>query len=148
MRHGEAKSTNDSIEPELTANGKNQVSKVASYSANKNVSFTQVHHSRKKRARQTAEIMINKLIPGLVPHEHNKISPNDDPAIITAEIDLWDEDTLITSHLPFIPDLFSSLTGRDAYSSSISFEPATLICLEKIKNSEWELKWFISPSAI
>lgn len=148
MRHGEAKSNAQNIEPELTESGKTQVKKIANNLSIKDVSFTQVYHSKKKRAHQTAEIMIDILTPGLTARVHNKISPNDDPEIIFKEMSNWNEDTLITSHLPFVPDLITLLTGRDAYTFSISFEPATLVCLEKNNNSNWDLKWSIAPSEI
>ncbi len=148
MRHGEALSPNKDPERGLTDKAKFSIKKLAQQLHNNGVTFNQVFHSSKKRAFETAEIMSQIISPGIKPVLHKYITPNDDPNVISNEISRWNEDTLITSHLPFVPNLMSLLTGEDAFLSAISFETGTVVCLEKDDNANWRLNWTTSPSEI
>ena len=148
MRHGEALSPQKDPERGLTDNGKSKVELVAKYLVDQGITFSQVLHSKKKRARETAEIMGNIIAPDVALTVHDKITPNDDPNIIFSEINSWDEDTLIASHLPFVPNLMTLLTEKDAYMTAITFETATVICLEKVNSYKWEFQWSTAPTEI
>ena len=148
MRHGEALSPQADPERGLTDNGKDKISLVAKHLFDKNVNFTRVFHSKKKRACETAVIMIQTLSPDVKPVEHSHIAPNDDPSLIISEINDWDEDTLIASHLPFVPNLITALTGQDAYLSAITFETGTVVCLERTDKASWAIQWSTAPSEI
>lgn len=147
MRHGEALSLQIDPERGLTDNGKLKIKQVATHLQKSNVSFEQVFHSKKKRARETAEIMLDTLSPDIIPQLHQDINPNDDPDVILSEIYGWDKDTLITSHLPFVPNLITQLTGQDAYLTAITFETGTVVCLEK-EGTTWHIAWSVSPSEL
>jgi len=147
MRHGEALSPQIDPERGLTDDGKLKVQLIAAHLKNLDVSFNNVFHSKKKRARETAEIMMNTLSPNAKLSLHQHISPEDDPSFIFSEIMAWDEDTLITSHLPFVPNLITLLTGKDAYLTKITFETSTVVCLEKNQDA-WNITWSIAPSEI
>ena len=149
MRHGEALSPQQDPKRGLTDNGKARIKHVANYLKGKKVSFKQIFHSSKKRARETAEIMGQTISPDIKLQSHQSIAPNDDPNSIINEIIVWDEDTLIASHLPFVPNLMTQLTGQDAYLSAITFETGTVVCLEKKNNTDvWKVAWATSPSEI
>ena len=148
MRHGEALSPDKDPEQGLSDNGKLRIEKLAQQLAGKEMSFSQVFHSPKKRARQTAEIMISHISPGTTAVVHQHIAPNDDPQMIASEINDWSDDTLITSHLPFVPNLMSLLTGEDAFLSNISFETGTVVCLVRNEQAAWFIDWATSPSHI
>jgi len=148
MRHGEALSPQVDPERGLTNNGKLKIEHVATHLKETDVTFKRIFHSKKKRARETAEIMAQTISPEVKPELHQYITPNDDPGLIINEINNWNEDTLITSHLPFVPNLMTSLTGQDAYLSAISFETGTIVCLEKNDNDVWGVTWATSPSEI
>lgn len=146
MRHGEALSTQIDPERGLSDNGKLKIQLVATHLHDKDISFKHIYHSKKKRARETAEIMAKTLSPNAELKLHNYIKPEDDPNIILAEINSWTEDTLIASHLPFVPNLLTQLTGEDAYLTKITFETGTIVCLEKDKG--WKISWSTAPSEI
>lgn len=148
MRHGEALSPQVDPERGLTDNGKLKIESVANYLQQQGLMFQQVYHSKKKRAQQTAEIMTRLISPEITPAIHQNITPNDDPNLILSEIYSWDEDTLITSHLPFIPNLMTLLTGKDAFLTPITFETGTIICLQKNNSANWMLEWSTCPSEI
>ena len=147
MRHGEALSPQIDPERGLSENGKLSVLLVAEHIKKSDISFNHVFHSKKKRARETAEIMARTLSPTAEIALRNNVSPEDDPNIIFSEINTWNEDTLIASHLPFVPNLITLLTGKDAYLTKITFETATLVCLEKDK-ADWNISWSTAPSEI
>lgn len=147
MRHGEALSPQIDPERGLTDNGKIKVQLIATHLKNLDISFQHVFYSKKKRARETAEIMMNTLALKAKMSLHQHIAPEDDPSFIFSEIVMWDEDTLITSHLPFVPNLITLLTEKDAYLTKITFETATVVCLEKTQNT-WSIIWSTAPSEI
>lgn len=148
MRHGEALSPQVDPERGLTDAGKVKIKLVATHLLNTGVTFKQIFHSNKKRAHETSEIMSQIISPEVKPVLHKNITPNDDPGLLVAEIISWDEDTLITSHLPFVPNLMSLLTGEDVFLSAISFEAGTVVCLEKHNSANWSVNWSTSPSEI
>ena len=147
MRHGEALSPQIDPERGLTDNGKLKIESVAKYLQQQGITFRQVFHSKKKRACETAEIMTRILSPDITPALHQNITPNDDPNLIISEINSWDEDTLITSHLPYVPNLMTLLTGKDAFITPITFETGTIVCLKK-NNKNWTFDWSTCPSEI
>lgn len=112
------------------------------------LSLSRFYTAKKKRARQTAEIMVHNIAPDVTPTLHQHITPNDDPGLIISEINTWNEDTLITSHLPYVPHLITLLTGKDAFLSAITFETGTVVCLEKNNNSDWSIMWSTCPSEL
>lgn len=153
MRHGEAAELQEDPARGLTTEGKEKIEKLAQHLFDKGMSFAQAYHSTKKRAQQTAEIIINKISPETKEKIHQNIKPNDDPEPFSSEINSWLDhepcnDTLVVSHLPFMPNLISLLTKEDVYSTSISFEPGTVVCLENNGNSNWKILWSTSPSEI
>ncbi len=148
MRHGQALSPQLDPERGLTDSGKLKIERIATHLQKTGVTFKQIFHSKKKRAQETAEIMTRIISADVTPELHENITPNDDPELIFAEISSWDGDTLITSHLPFVPNLITLLTGQDAYLTSISFETGTVVCLQKNEASSWSILWATSPSEI
>lgn len=148
MRHGEAASKEDDPKQGLSNNGKHAIEKLAhklSHQAHQSkeqkINVEQVFHSEKARAQQTAEIMASILAPGVTPHCRGNLKPNDNPEEILSDIETWATDTLITSHLPFIPNLLNLLTK---HQQSIRFNPGTIVCLSK-GNSHWNVEWVASP---
>lgn len=145
MRHG--KYTDATIDPELGLSdaGKVEIERLAKELSSQGVSFSQVFHSEKKRARETAEIMARFIAPGVSVTTHKHIKPNDDPAILLEEISLWHEDTLVASHLPFVPSLLARLTSNASAISQIGFEPGTIVSLSKSDENNWQIDWVAAP---
>jgi phosphohistidine phosphatase len=142
MRHGQASDVGVDPDQGLSANGRSEVQQLANRLVNRGLNFTRVYHSSKARARQTAEIMRTTLSPGADISEHTSIKPNDNPDTLISDINGWHQDVLVVSHLPFLPTLITKLTGDSL--GSISFQPATLICLVQ-NNQAWELEWVVTP---
>jgi len=141
MRHGEAAS--EQIDPQqgLSAHGRAGIENLATRLAGQDIQFAQIFHSDKTRAKQTAEIMGRILAPGLMPEQRSGLKPNDDPHKLIAEIESWQQDTLICSHLPFVPSLIVQLSGQP---QGMGFVPGTIVCLEK-ENHVWKINWMETP---
>lgn len=143
MRHGLA--SDISVDPEqgLSDTGRQDVRRLADRLKQKGMTFAQVLHSNKARARQTAEIMRHTLSANAASNVHTAIKPNDNPDVLVADIDGWQQDTLIVSHLPFLPNLLNRLVGPS--SVDIAFHPATVVCIRGDMDSGWETEWTESP---
>ena len=141
MRHGRAQNKNIDPDQGLSDEGRTEVLQLASKLTAHDVHFGQIIHSSKTRARQTAELVRGAISDSTECMESDDIKPNDDPEIILNKIPDWTVDTLIVSHLPFIPGLIQKLCPGN---STIIFETATMACLEK-KGMNWEVLWVESP---
>ena len=141
MRHGEAATKDIDPEQGLTKNGKAAIEQLATRLSDQGMHFSQVVHSEKTRARQTAEIMSHIVSPNASRQQQANLTPNSNPAELLDEINHWVEDTLIVSHLPFIPSLLSRLVEEP---QAIVFQPGTIVSLSK-EGHLWRLDWVMSP---
>ena len=142
MRHGQAEDTGQ--EQTLTAAGRADIENLASMLGRHGIHVERILHSGKTRARQTAEIMASHISDAVKPEVHPHIKPNDNPQALLGDIHQWNDDTLVVSHLPFLPTLLSLLTPAISGHSAISFEPGTIICLSPA-DDVWEIEWVESP---
>ena len=144
MRHGQAAATAQLPEQTLTREGQAGIERLARMLGRQGIRVGQVFHSGKMRARQTAEIMAAQIAADVEPGIHPHIKPNSDPQQLVNDIDHWHEDTLVVSHLPFIPALLGLLTADAGGSYAITYEPGTIICLSR-QNNGWQLEWVEAP---
>ncbi len=141
MRHGQAASPQVDPQRGLTSAGRHEVEQLARRLQARGIHFEQVFHSEKARAQQTAEIMSGILAPEVTPRVHKGMRPDDDPSLLWPEIESWQQDTLIASHLPFVPNLLITLTGQPP---GVAMVPGTIICLQK-DSDDWRIAWLESP---
>ena len=141
MRHGQAASPQVDPQQGLSDTGRSEIEQLAKRLAGEGIRFSQVFHSDKARAQQTAEIMTSVLSPNVIPQMRIGLKPNDDPRDLLADIQSWHKDTLIASHLPFVPGLLAELTGQP---QGMGFVPGTVICLTR-DNDDWQIEWIESP---
>lgn len=137
MRHGQAESPSIDPQRDLTAEGKREIEQIANSLVKKSVHLDQVFHSGKRRAHQTAQVIAGIVAPDLSPQSMDNLKPNDNPEKIIDIIKQWTDDTLIVSHLPFIPTLLNRLTQTQ---HNIYFNPGTVACLNRSKDL-WQLEW-------
>lgn len=141
MRHGQAAGKDVDPEQGLSSDGKSAIEQLAHTLSGQETGFRWVFHSEKTRARQTAEIMSHIISPEAVCQQRENLTPNSNPDDLLEEINRWSDDTLIVSHLPFIPSLLSRLVEKP---QAIVFQPGTIVCLSK-EGHLWRLDWIMSP---
>jgi phosphohistidine phosphatase len=144
MRHGDA--SQESGNP-LSTKGISAVNAVADFLAQRKVSLYCIEHSTKLRARQTAEMLAQKLHPvgGVV--ETEGVAPLDDPTQWAGNLRLRHDDILLVSHLPYLPKLFSLLLCGYQDESIVTLPSASILCLER--NADlYSLQWMITPDLV
>jgi len=145
MQHGKPVPKEENPEKPLSAQGKNDVERMAEFLQKRGAMVDKIFHSGKSRARQTAEIMTSRLNPEVEPEKKSGLSPMDDVKEMASQINEEEKDLLITGHLPHLAKLASLLiTGSDAVPI-IRFQQGGVVCLEKGEGGRWTVTWVIIP---
>lgn len=147
VRHGHAAAgTSDALRP-LSAQGRDEVTRLAHFAMRAHVKVEQVWHSPKLRAKETAELLARTAEFGADLIEREGLSPEDDPGEVLAELEMQYEDVCIVSHMPFVSYLTSGLLLGTAHPI-LRFDTATMVCLEREALGAWRLAWLVSPAVI
>lgn len=145
VQHGEALAKEENPERPLSAQGEHDVCNVASQLGDAGVRVARIWHSGKQRAALSAEILAGKVLSSRTIDAIKGISPNDPVAEFASDADVWDEDTLVVGHLPFMSRLVSLLTVGDAEHALVHFTPGSVVCLQRQDDHQWVLAWMIRP---
>ncbi|MFV1997814.1 MAG: phosphohistidine phosphatase SixA [Acidiferrobacterales bacterium] len=144
-QHGDATSKEENPDRPLSRKGAIDTENIARFLGRTNITVASVAHSGKLRAEQTAEILIEQLIPGIAPAINHNINPLDLPAVVAEEIEQWLDDVLLVGHLPHLAKLATLLLTSHEQPAIITFTPGTVACLERNEDGHWSLKWLLSP---
>jgi phosphohistidine phosphatase len=137
VRHGEAKREDVDPERHLTDGGVEEVRRIATEAVNDlDARPVRILHSRKARARQTAEIWGGLV--GTDVAEADGLSPNDDPARWAARLESEGDGVMLVGHLPHLERLAGLLVTGDADRPVAGFPAGGLVCLERTDGS-WEV---------
>ena len=134
----------DSQRP-LSDRGRAEVNAMAQRAIARGVAVAAIYHSGILRARQTAELVAAVLAPEQGVRELGGSCPDDDPAIVKAELDIAVQSVMLVSHLPYLGRLAGLLITGDAERSVIEFAPATLACITR-QPAGWKVNWSISAA--
>lgn len=148
IQHAEAKREEEDPERHLTEKGKVDIKKVASFVSQKGISITQIFHSGKTRAFETAKVLGEHLKPekGLI--EAEGLSPLDEPALWSERLSKMDQDIAIVGHMPHLGKLSSLLLSGDAQKDLIDFKMGGIVCLRRFEDGKWKLQWMIVPEML
>lgn len=144
VRHGESKSELEDPAKPLSDDGREEIRRVARYAAAIGIDVVQIRHSDRLRARQTAEILAEHLVPRLGIREGEGLAPGDEPDRIRADLEDADESLMLVGHLPHLSRLISVLVVGDSEREIIRPETGTMICLVKIERG-FRLSWVLTP---
>lgn len=146
VRHGDALSAADDSARSLSPKGLKECEIMGEFLRRNKITVSQVYHSSKERAIQTANILGHhmqiadkniKALPGLQP---------EDPVIpIAVYCNQWQEDTMLVGHLPFMARLAAQLMTEHEDIPCVDFQSAAILCVEKIDILRWCLRWFAHP---
>lgn len=145
MRHGEYVAENFQQGGALSKKGINDIKLLANFLQPANLHVSQILHSGKLRAQQTAEIMTTGLICEQTPQIYSQINPQDDVNIFIHSMTHSEEDILVVGHLPFMGRLVSQLLTGNENKEIIIFYPGTLVCLESSEAPIWTINWVLTP---
>lgn len=140
LRHGDAVSANENPARPLSPGGRQEIERTARIALERNVVISVIYHSGILRAFESAEIMGRLLAPTLSLEEHAGLLPEDDPAIVKAELEGAEHSILLVGHLPYLNRLAALLVNGDPDRAVVEFLPAMMACLAKV-NDRWKVVW-------
>ena len=148
VQHGEACAKDVDPDRPLTERGEEEIDRLAIFLRQAGIRFDRVIHSGKLRAVQTANRLANVVAPGLESESSGLINPNDSPKAFDWQSGSWDRDTLVVGHLPFIARLVAHLVIEDENKPITAYRPGSIVCLERINDSQWQINWMIRPELL
>lgn len=146
IRHGDAVSAAGNAERTLSALGRQQAAHAARTLVEHDAAIPCVYHSGILRARQTAEIIAQALDPAPKVQSHAGLLPEDDPAIVAAELDSLDRSIALVGHLPYLRRLAGLLIYGDLERAAVDFLPATVLCGSR-SGERWKINWISASGA-
>ena len=145
IQHGKSLSKDQDPDQGLSAEGIAETERMAKLAGDYEIAVTQIRHSVKTRARQTAEIFAGALNPDQGILEVVGIKPLDDVAAYAAGIDPG-EDVMLVGHLPFMERMTSFLITGSIDKPVVKFQNSGIVCLEKDPESQaWVIQWTLMP---
>lgn len=147
MQHGEAlPSDQDPVRP-LTRKGENDVRQMAAYlRANTDIAISEVIHSGKIRARQTAEPIAASLSIPLGSDHHLK--PGDDPLHWAGILRTRQKNLMLVGHMPHLQRLADLLLIGEDGKGVVNFRNAGVVCLGRQIGGSWKIEWVFTPAIL
>jgi len=146
IQHGKSLPKDQDPDQGLSEDGTTETERIASLARDYGVRVSQIRHSVKTRARQTAEILARALKPQNDIQEISGIKPMDDVAACAAKIDP-DENVMLVGHLPFMERITSYLITGSIDQPLIKFQNSGIVCLDKDPGTQgWVIKWTLMPN--
>ncbi len=148
-QHGEAVPKAADAGRPLSGQGSSDVRAIAALLQSAGVRVERVWHSGKLRAEQTARLLASALLPrGRKPQAIEGIGPNAPVAEFSVDADVWEDDTLVVGHLPFMARLVALLTTGDSERDIVAYCPGSVVCLERADAGHWVVLWMIRPDIL
>jgi phosphohistidine phosphatase len=143
VQHGEAKTEAEDPQRSLTPKGENEVRSVAAIAKKMGLNPSQIYHSGKLRAEQTAAI-IGKVLDKPVEAAQG-MAPMDDIQLWADKINHSEKELMLIGHLPYLEKLTSYLITGDENIRPVLFRFGAINCLEQKENKKWAIRWILSP---
>ena len=144
-QHGLALDSEEDPQRPLSKRGRDDVRRAARLLGDAGVEVARAWHSGKLRAEQTAMLLAEHVLPAGKPEVVEGIAPNDPVGEFVEDVDVWQEDTLVVGHLPFMSRLVSVLVTGDPEHACVQFTPGTVVCLERAGSDRWLINWMLPP---
>ena len=145
VQHGKSLPKDQDPDQGLSAAGIAETERIAKLAKEDNIGVSQIRHSVKTRARQTAEIFAKAINPKQGIREVEGIKPLDDVAEYAAGIDPA-ENIMLVGHLPFMERLTSFLIMGSIDKPVFKFQNSGIVCLDKDPEAQaWIIRWTLMP---
>jgi phosphohistidine phosphatase len=148
LQHGAALASEVDPARPLSETGRQDVQAVADFLKGAGIRVDRVWHSGKSRAEQTAQLLAKAVLPRGKIEMVGGIGPNDDVAGFVSDADVWEQDILVTGHLPFLSRLVARLVAGDPEHEIVGFLPGSVVCLERRDVNRWILLWMLRPDLL
>lgn len=150
VQHGAAVPKDEDPARPLSAGGREDVKRVASFLGRSRLTVARVIHSGKRRALETALLLTEVIGPGSVVEEAAAgLDPDDSTDRLADAIDDWTEDTLVVGHLPFMGRMVARLIAGAEDAPVVHYTPGTVVCLERGGNGGgWMIAWVLTPELL
>lgn len=148
VQHGEAVSKEMDPERPLSERGRADVQRLARLMQADGIRVDRVIHSGKQRAAQTARILAQVMAPDVVLQVSENINPNDNVKVFDWQRECNNRDLLAVGHLPFMAKLASHLLSHDENIVPVAFSPGSMVCLEYLGETGWQLDWMLRPELL
>lgn len=147
VQHGIARPPAEDHEPELTAVGRQEVMRMASWAAAAGVEVDEIRHSGKLRAMQTAKLLADSLGPARGAVAISGLKPMDDVQVLAEALEGEAEPVMLVGHLPHLSRLAGFLLSGDTEAHLVDFRNSGLVCLAR-EESHWCLRWAVTPELV
>jgi phosphohistidine phosphatase len=149
VRHGEARPKSEDPARSLTDRGREDVARVAAFARRAGAEVTQIRHSGKRRAQETAAILAEHLQPAAGDVAVQGLAPLDGVVPLAELLSRESRPLMFVGHLPFMGRLAGLLVAGDPERSVVSFAPGGIVCLERASPSRsWVIRWVVTPDLL
>ncbi|MGD2096210.1 MAG: phosphohistidine phosphatase SixA [Desulfobacterales bacterium] len=148
VQHGKSLPKDQDPDQGLSEEGKAETKLIAKTAKEKGISVSQIRHSVKTRARQTAEILARSLNPTQGVQEISGIKAMDDVSEAAADLDPA-ENTMLVGHLPFMERMTAFLITGSIDKPVFKFQNSGIVCLDKDPDTQaWVILWALLPNIV
>ena len=145
IQHGKSLPKDQDPDQGLSDEGIAETERIAHLAKEHGLTVSQIRHSVKTRARQTAEIFARSLNPQQGIQEVSGIKPLDDVTEYAANIDP-DENIMLVGHLPFMERITSYLISGSIDQTVFKFQNSGIVCLDKDPDKQsWVILGALTP---
>ena len=148
VQHGASRSEAEDPQRGLTDDGRRVVEQMARHLTEIEVTVDRIEHSDKLRARQTAEIIAERLRPAEGAKQVSGMGPNDDIHPLRDRLETESRNMMLVGHLPYLSRLFSALLAIEPDHMLIEFRMGGVVALGRSEHGEWRLRWAITPDSL
>ncbi len=145
VQHGHAVTKSENPDRPLSEQGREDVQRLACRLGDAAIDVPRIWHSGKLRAEETAALLARKIQAAGKPEAIKGILPNDPVTEFASDADVWDEDTMVVGHLPFMSRLLSLLLSSDMDARLVQFLPGSVVCMERVESDGWMINWMLRP---
>ncbi len=149
VQHGKNLPKDVDEEKGLSDEGAAEVKNVAQTAKAFGLTVSEIRHSGKKRAHQTAEIYSQILNDESIPVEKSEgMGPLDDVADYVSKIS-DEKNIMLVGHLPFLERMISYLITQNTETPVFKFQNGAIVGLNNLPDSgAWVIRSAISPALI
>lgn len=149
VQHGEAVPRSEDPERPLTAQGRDDVTRVAAFAHRAGIEVDQIRHSGKRRAAETAAILAERLHPAGGVVALMGLAPRDDVGRAAELLNRETRTLMFVGHRPFMDRLTGLLVAQDKERAVVRFQKGGIVCLERDPKSwAWSVEWIVTPDLV